>query len=198
MLQRAATDGFVRIAEGAELVFLILKQIRIDRAGAHAVARGKALDLSGALHSLRAIPQNMQGDRRAHPREAMNLAGVAEFFFRRSSGRGLQEFAETSARIGKAPGRQFDAKGFERFENSLFVAGGHCIAHGSVTTETESPSSFSSSAASLVVTGGPKPVDRSTNRISPPLAPAIEMLAARSRLLMMRTRLFPLRVENAS
>ena len=47
----------------------------------------------------------MQGHGWADSGEQVNLAGIAELFFRSSGRGGLDEFSETRAGIGEAPGR---------------------------------------------------------------------------------------------
>ena len=56
--------------------------------------------LSGALVE---VPQHVDGDGRAAAGEAIDLAGVAEFFFDGRGGGGLVEFAEAGAGVGEAP-----------------------------------------------------------------------------------------------
>ena len=56
VLQRALANRRIWIAKRAILIFLILKQIGVDRTRCNPVTAGKAFDLLRALHAIRTVP----------------------------------------------------------------------------------------------------------------------------------------------
>jgi hypothetical protein len=55
----------------------------------------------------------VDGDGGAAAGEAVDLAGVAQFFSGGGGGRGLLKFAKTGTGVGEAPGGEFDAEAIE-------------------------------------------------------------------------------------
>ena len=110
MIEGALADRRIGIAHRSVLVFLVLKDVGIDRAGLHAVFLGQALHLGNILQPVGKVPLHMQRHGRASAGQGMHLPGVAELVFDRDCGRELNEFAETGPGVGKAPGGQLDIK----------------------------------------------------------------------------------------
>jgi hypothetical protein len=110
VFEGVSPDGGVRIAEGAVLILLILKEVRVDGTGFHTKTLGQLLNLIGAVYSGRKIPQNVQGDGGTNSGEEVHLTGVTEFLLCSCSRAGLNKLSKASAGIGEAPRRDFDAK----------------------------------------------------------------------------------------
>src|SRR5215469_11870807 len=108
----------IRVGQRSVLINLVLEYIRVDRSGLDPVSSAPHRDLFDAPDSLRKIPQNMKGDRRAYTRHPMHFGGIAEFLFRARSCGGLQEFSEPSSGIGETPGRNLNAECFQSLEHS--------------------------------------------------------------------------------
>ena len=92
-----------RIAERAVLVLLVLKEIGIDGAGAHAETLFKPLHFGDVGLAIRQIPKHMQRQCGRCSGQAQHFSSVAEFFFKRGGGSGLHKLAEARAGVGKAP-----------------------------------------------------------------------------------------------
>src|SRR5215467_200995 len=56
VLQCPSANRLIRICERSVFVFLTLEQIGVDGSWRNSIATGKALDVIGVLHALRAIP----------------------------------------------------------------------------------------------------------------------------------------------
>ena len=98
-----AADRRIGVAERAKFVFLILKNIGIDGAGANGKLLGERLHFGDIFQSVRQIPLHVQRQGWAASGERVNLRGVTEFFFDGGGGSGLDKFAEASASVCKAP-----------------------------------------------------------------------------------------------
>src|ERR1700680_2867926 len=135
MLQRAAPNSGIRIAEGSKLVFLVLKQVRVDRTGENSVVIGKLPDVVCAAYSIRAVPTDMQRYGRAHSSEQMYLPSVAKLLLSSGGCGWLNEFSESCACIGEAPGWKLDAEGLERIKNFFSFV---CVHTGPQSTDSKS------------------------------------------------------------
>src|SRR5208283_2820518 len=70
----------------------------------------------------------MQSHRRAHPRPALHLSGVAELFRDGARGGRLLELAKAGARVGKSPAGQLDLEPVERGVDDLALSiGSHVL-----------------------------------------------------------------------
>ena len=101
--QRLLAYRSVRVTKRAELITLILKQIRIDGAGPHAVPGSQLFDNAAALGAIRKIPQHVERNGRANARQRMHLAGIAELLLNCACRRRLNELAEPRARVREPP-----------------------------------------------------------------------------------------------
>ena len=79
------------MGQAAEHVFVVLKQVGIDRANFQPVAGGK---LAERIPIVDAVPRNMDRDRRADPGEAVHHPGVGELFLDRARRTRLREDLE--------------------------------------------------------------------------------------------------------
>ena len=102
-----------RIAKRAELVFLVLKEIRIDRTRSDSRSALKGLDLRNIRQTAGKVPQHVQSQCGRCAGEPMNLGSVAEFLFERGCGRRLEELAEARARVRKSPRGDFNLETIE-------------------------------------------------------------------------------------
>jgi hypothetical protein len=73
-------DLFRGIAEGTELVLLVLKEVGIDGAGANAKAALQCLDLGDIADAVGQIPEHMKSERGSYAGEAVDLGRVSELF----------------------------------------------------------------------------------------------------------------------
>ena len=116
VLECVVADFSVGVAEGAKLVFLILKEIGIDGTGADTETALEVMNLGDILNSIGQIPQDVQGECGRGAGEAMDFGSIAEFLFERGGGGRLDEFSETRAGICKSPRRNFDLECVQDFE----------------------------------------------------------------------------------
>src|SRR5580658_5003627 len=115
-------NRFVRVAEGTVFIALILKKVRIDGPGLHAIDARQSLDLSNALKAGREIPLHMQRNARTYPRQLMYPARVAKLLLDRGRGGRLRKFSEPSPGIRESPRRDFDGKAFQRSVDSFSLS----------------------------------------------------------------------------
>ena len=114
----------VRVAERAELVVLILENVRVDRARrATPAAAAAAFTRASIGVAVREIPQDVERHRRTRTGERMDLSRVGQLFLDRRRRRRLQEFPEAGAGVCEAPRRQFDRKCVQCGGNDL----GDCL-----------------------------------------------------------------------
>src|ERR1700722_1935251 len=127
MLQRALPNRWIRIAERTVLVFLTLKEVRIDRARQNSITFGELPDIAGAIDAHGAVPQDVQSYGRTYTRQQVHLPGIAELLLGGGGGGRLDKFSEARAGIGEAPRRYLDAEGLKRAENPLGLACVHRV-----------------------------------------------------------------------
>ncbi len=77
MRHRPPPHRRVRMGERAELVRVVLKHVRIDRADPDAQALGKSLQLGPVVHT---VPGNVQRDARGDAAEFVDDGGVGDLF----------------------------------------------------------------------------------------------------------------------
>src|SRR4029453_6834247 len=106
----AFADGRRRVAERSVLVFLILKDIRIDGAGPKAVRFGGSRDGVGVREAARKVPQDVECNRRAAAGQRVHMTRVADLFLRRDRGGGLQVLPEARPRVGEPPPRELSGQ----------------------------------------------------------------------------------------
>jgi hypothetical protein len=97
VIQGPGTHDGIGVPERAELVVLVLKQIRVDGARHHAGSGGEGRDLGCVFESARKIPLHVQGYRRTDARDRVHVSGITEFFGGRRRRSRLQVFAEARA-----------------------------------------------------------------------------------------------------
>src|SRR5262249_36629123 len=110
VINRAAANGEVWIANGAVLVFLVLKDIRISGTWADREFLCEAPDTRNIGEAVRQIPLHVESERFAGSSDGVDLSGVGEFFFDGRGSGGLNKFPEASAGIGETPRRKLDAE----------------------------------------------------------------------------------------
>jgi hypothetical protein len=81
VLQRLPANGGRRIAQRTEFVFLILKQVGIDRPRANAKLLLQSLHSGHVLQAVGQIPKHMQRQRGRCPCQAVDLGRVGKFLF---------------------------------------------------------------------------------------------------------------------
>ena len=96
------------VAEGAELVFLILKEIGIDGAGADSVNLFEGLNLGDIADAVGEIPEDVQRECGGDTGEAIDLSCVGELFLDGGGGCCLHKLAEARAGVRKSPGGNLD------------------------------------------------------------------------------------------
>ena len=106
--QGLLADGRRWIAERAEFVLLILKEVGVDGAGADAEFALQGLDFGHVAEAVGQIPEHVQGHRGRDAGEAVDLGRVGEFFFDGGSGGGLHKLAKARAGVGESPGGNLD------------------------------------------------------------------------------------------
>ena len=97
----------VRISQRSVLVALILKDVGIDRANAHALRGCRPEHSRNVGQAIGEIPENVNRDTRATAGEPMHHAGVGQLLFRVRRSRCLNELAEPRSRIRESPRREF-------------------------------------------------------------------------------------------
>jgi len=112
MPESSPPNPLIRISERAILIFLVLKQVWIDRPRRDAITGGEAFDFLCVVHPVWAIPQYMERDRWADSGQKMDLPGITEFFLSRGGSRSLSELTKPRAGVGETPRWKFDTKGF--------------------------------------------------------------------------------------
>src|SRR5579864_1208305 len=110
VLKRSRADRGIGVAKRAVLILLILKEVRIDGPGLHAVTIGEGPNFRDTMDAVGKIPQHMKSDCRAGSSQEMDLPCIAEFFFRGGCRGSLNEFPETGTCVGKAPRGNLNAK----------------------------------------------------------------------------------------
>ena len=108
MGQSLLADGCGGIAKRAVLVLLVLEEVGVDGAGAHAEAALKQLDGRNVCHAVGQIPEHVEGERGSNAGEPVDLGGVGKFFLDGGSGGGLHKLAKARAGVGESPGGNLD------------------------------------------------------------------------------------------
>jgi hypothetical protein len=103
MLERAAPDTSIGIAQRTEFVLLVLKQIRVDRSRPNAILFREALYFRHIVKAAWKVPKHMQCKRRRDARQCVNLGGIGELLLKRGGGSRLQKLAKPGACIRKSP-----------------------------------------------------------------------------------------------
>ena len=99
-----------RIAQGTELVLLILKEIGVDGSGANAEAALECLHFGHIGDAVGQVPEDMERKRRGRAGEAVDFCGVGELLLNGGGGGGLDKLAKARAGVGESPRRDLDLK----------------------------------------------------------------------------------------
>ena len=104
-VDRLASDGLVGVGQGAELVVVILEDVRVDGAQGDALrarVRGQVTEVVDH------IPGDVQGHPRGDPGEVVNLCRVVDLFVGVARGAGAREDLEAGPGVAERPARQLD------------------------------------------------------------------------------------------
>src|SRR5699024_554898 len=103
MIVRFLARGGMVVGEGAELVFLGLERVGVDRPEAHPVVLGVFAELGVAVHL---VPRDVQRDLGGEAGVGVYLSSIRDFFIRVTGRSGGAEYSESSTRISESPTRQ--------------------------------------------------------------------------------------------
>src|SRR6266567_1811157 len=95
MLQRAPANCWIWIGERPILVFLVLEQVRVDRARENSMTIRKPPDILRAAHSVRTVPKHMQRDGGTYTCEQVDLPSIAELLFGRGGSGRLDKLSKS-------------------------------------------------------------------------------------------------------
>ena len=110
MLECPLTDGARWIAKRAELVFLILKEVGIDRSRADAEAPLQLLHRGNILQPVGQIPEHMERKGGRYSGQPVHFGGVGKLLLNGARSRSLHKLAEARAGVGESPRGNLDPK----------------------------------------------------------------------------------------
>ncbi len=104
MLDGLAAYGWIAMAQTAQPIHVLLKQIWVDRTNRQAQLFCRSCHVAIVIDS---IPGNMDGDGRANASNALHLGGVREFFIDSARRTRPGKNFKTCARVAITPGGSF-------------------------------------------------------------------------------------------
>ena len=111
------------VAQGTELVLLVLKQVRIDGPGAQCEAALQFLHLGDIGDAVRQIPQYVESEGGGHAGKAVYLGCVGELFLDGGGGGCLDELAKARTGVGESPGGNLDLERVQRLNSQVEGSG---------------------------------------------------------------------------
>ena len=98
-------DALVAVAEGSELVVVVLEDVGVDRPDGYAVVGGVCSKVGEVIH---AVPGDMEGDARRDTGVGVYLSGVFQLFIGGARYAAGGEHFKPCARVSERPGGEFD------------------------------------------------------------------------------------------
>ncbi|MCY1217031.1 hypothetical protein D9M72_289300 [compost metagenome] len=118
VVDRTATDRFVRGRQGTELVLVILEGVRVDGAQAHAQACRILAQCGVVIHL---VPRNMQRNGGRQARQFVDFGGVRDLLLHGPGSARRAEHLEARTRISIGPRRDLDGKLLEPAQRRCYV-----------------------------------------------------------------------------
>ena len=106
-------DAWVAVGEGAELVVVVLEDVRVDGAEREPEVRGVRGQGGVVIHP---VPWDVQGNARGEARVGVHLGRVLQLLLDGSQGPGGGEHLEAGPRVAVGPGGDLDGEALELLE----------------------------------------------------------------------------------